>query len=156
VEDVGSPPESPRTPGNQAVGRLFAGGARRRLLDWLPPIVWGATLLFLSSQPASRLPPPAFLHVDKLAHAMLYAVLGALTGRALTVRSARPAGWTLAAGALGVVAFGLLDEWSQTFTPGRMSSGADLVADAIGGWIGLFAASRYYRRRHGIHPQLRR
>jgi VanZ family protein len=127
----------------------------RRVLDWLPPILWAAGLLILSAQPAERLPPPAFWQVDKLAHTLLYAMLGVLAGRALMVRS-RPARWALVAAAIGLVAFGLLDEWSQSFTPGRMSSGADLVADALGGWIGLLAASRYYGRRHGIHPQLRR
>jgi hypothetical protein len=128
--------------------------AGRRLSAWLPPVVWAAALLVLSAQPGDRLPAPGLWQIDKLVHACLYGLLGALTGRALARSGA--AGWALAAAALGLVAFGVLDEWSQTFSPGRSSSAADAVADAIGSWGGLAAASRYYRRRHGTHPRLRR
>ena len=126
--------------------------ARRRLAAWLPPLAWAAALLVLSAQPSDRLPPPGFWGLDKLVHGALYAVLGALTGRAL--RKRRRGVWIIAAA--GLVGFGALDEWTQSFTPGRMSSAADLVADAIGGWIGLLVAARYDGRRHGTHPQLPR
>jgi VanZ family protein len=132
--------------------------ARRSLVAWLPPIAWACGLLLLSAQPADRLPASELWQVDKLVHALLYAALGALTGRALVVRARprRAAGWTVAVAALGLACFGMLDEWSQSFTPGRMSSAADALADAVGGWAGLLAASRYYGRRDAATPQLRR
>lgn len=116
--------------------------------------MWACGLLILSAQPAERLPASTLWHVDKLVHALLYAVLGALTGRALAVRASprRAARWTLAAAALGLACFGLLDEWAQSFTPGRMSSAADAVADAVGACAGLLAASRYDGRRDAAHP----
>lgn len=131
---------------------------RRRLLAWLPPVAWAGALLILSAQPADRLPAPGWWQIDKLAHTLLYGLLGALTGRALAGGGGggRVARRALLVGAIGLVAFGLLDEWSQSFTPGRMPSAADLAADALGAWIGLYAASRYYSRRHGAHPHLRR
>lgn len=131
---------------------------RRRLVTWLPPLLWAAALLFLSAQPAGSFPVGSLWHLDKLVHGCLYFVLGALIGRALA--SSAAAGYTgrtaLVAAAIGLAAFGLLDEWSQSFSPGRTSSGADALADAVGACAGLLAASRYYRRRHGISPQLRR
>ncbi len=120
--------------------------------------MWACCLLILSAQPADRLPASTLWQVDKLVHALLYAALGALSGRALAVRASprHAARWTLAVTAVGLACFGLLDEWTQSFTPGRMSSAADAVADAVGAWAGLLAASRYYGRRHAAHPQLRR
>jgi len=131
-------------------------GSRWWLL-WLPPVSWAAGLLLLSSLPGDRLPSPGWWQIDKLAPALLYAMLGGLTGRAATARGAAGPGrrCVLVAAALGLAGFGVLDEWSQSLTPGRMPSAADAVADAIGAWTGLFAASRYYRR-HAAHPQLRR
>lgn len=135
-----------------------APGRRLAAVAWLPPVAWGAALLLLSAQPASSFPAAGIPHLDKLVHGGLYAVLGALVGRALALRA--PAGRAgraaLVAAAVALVGFGALDEWSQGFSPGRTTSLADLAADAIGGWIGLLAASRYYRRRHGTPAQLPR
>jgi VanZ family protein len=130
--------------------------ARRRLAAWLPPVAWAVALLVLSAQPSDRLPPPGFWGLDKLVHGGLYAVLGALTGRALRRGRSPVAGWALVAAAVGLVGFGAFDEWTQSFTPGRLSSAADVVADAVGGWAGLLAAARYDGRRHGTHPPLPR
>jgi VanZ family protein len=131
---------------------------RSAAVAWLAPLAWGAALLLLSAQPAGRFPAGGVPHLDKLVHGALYAILGALAGRALALRApaGRAAGAVLAAAAVGLVGFGALDEWSQGFSPGRTTSLADLAADAIGAWIGLVAASRYYQRRHGIPAQLPR
>jgi VanZ family protein len=130
----------------------------RAWLAWLLPSVWACGLLILSAQPAERLPAVPVWQLDKLVHALLYAVLGALTGRALAVRAPgdKVARVALALAAVGLAGFGLFDEWTQSFTPGRMSSAADAVADAIGAVAGLCAASRYDGRRHALHAQLRR
>ncbi len=131
---------------------------RSAAVAWLPPLAWGAALLVLSAQPAGRFPAAGVPHLDKLVHGALYAVLGALTGRALALRApaGRIAAAVVAAAAVSLVGFGALDEWSQGFSPGRTTSLADLAADAIGAWIGLLAASRYHGRRHGIPAQLPR
>lgn len=123
----------------------------RRFAIWLPPLVWAGGLLLLSAQPADSLPPASWWQIDKLVHALLYFALGALTGRATGWRPRR-----LALAAFALACFGVLDEWSQSFSPGRTPTAADAVADAIGSWAGLLAASRYYHRRHAAHPQLRR
>jgi VanZ family protein len=130
--------------------------SRGRLWAWLPPLAYACGLLILSAQPSDRLPSSELWQLDKLVHALLYAGLGALTGRALVGRTQRVPVGALVVVALGLAGFGLLDEWTQRFTPGRMSSAADWVADSLGACAGLWAASRYYSRRHAAHPQLRR
>jgi len=135
-----------------------ARGRWSAAVAWLPPLAWAGGLLLLSAQPSSRFPGGAVWQLDKLVHGSLYAALGALTGRALALRArpGSPARWALVAAAIGLVGFGALDEWSQGFSPGRTTSLADGVADAIGAWAGLAVASRYHSRRHGTHPQLPR
>jgi len=153
VEDVGGGHPPPR--------RLRQGqGTKQRsaISAWLPPVLWASGLLLLSARPADRLPAVDLWQLDKLVHGLLYAVLGWLSGRALSARCApeRVTGWALFLAAVCLAGFGGLDEWSQRFSPGRMTSAADLVADAVGATAGLLAASRYYLRRHATHPQLRR
>jgi VanZ family protein len=50
-------------------------------------------------------------------------------------------GRAVAAGAwLAVVAFGISDEWHQSFVPGRSADVLDVLADAAGGALGVAAA----------------
>ena len=113
-------------------------------LRWAPPLLFAGLILFLSSQPGSDLPPTWFEHSDKLVHAAVYWLLGALTARA-AVRSGRA---VVIAALVGCIAFGLFDEWYQQFTPGRASDLADFIADAIGASVGFALVVRYHRRRH--------
>lgn len=100
---------------------------------WLPPILWAALVLAVSSIPASGLPSVGT--GDKLPHLGLYAVLGWLTARALDRPVPR---WpALALAALAIALFGAIDEWHQRFIPGRHPEGADWIADLIGASLGL-------------------
>lgn len=104
-------------------------------------IVWAGVLIWLSEQ--SHLPSPAkFEGIDKIQHAIYFAGGGVcfLLGLRLAghLRSFRAA-------MIATVAFcslvGVLDEWHQTFTPGR--SGADVwdwAADTLGGLLGALIA----------------
>ena len=85
--------------------------------------------------PSSTLPSTGVPHVDKVVHFFLYAVLGLLAARAVEAPTGRlrPLLLTLAA----VVAFAALDEWHQTFVPGRSADVADWAADVIGASAGL-------------------
>lgn len=126
------------------------------MLAWLPPVAWAGIILFLSAQPARRLPDVGFRFSDKLVHAAVYAVLGALVARALA-RTRRPLTAVAAAVAVAVVAgFGLFDEWTQSFSPGRSPDLIDAVADAVGATAGFLLAMRYHRGRHAPHPPVRR
>lgn len=103
---------------------------------WAPPVVWAGFILMLTSWPSSGLPSLA-VGMDKVGHFGLYGVLGFLVGRALRGRLLASA---LAGAALGIAAFGALDEWHQLFVPGRAASVWDWVADVAGTLVGLLSA----------------
>jgi VanZ family protein len=106
----------------------------RRVLLWLPPLVYMILIFHLSSE--SQPMPEVTAHVwDKLLHVTEYGVLGALFCRALRGEGL---GWRAAfiAAALAAGAYGASDEWHQAFVPLRDSSVRDWVADLLGGAIG--------------------
>ena len=98
-------------------------------------------LIFIASSIETQV--PIVQHVplrDKGVHFMVYAVLGWLCAGA----SART--WPSLPGLLsGGFAFcvatlwGFSDELHQAFVPGRTAEAADLLADAIGSGVGVFA-----------------
>ncbi len=71
--------------------------------------------------------------MDKVAHLGLYGILGATLAWAVWVSGASGRWrWVL----LGI-AYGVSDEWHQSFVPDRTPSAADLLMDALGVAIGL-------------------
>lgn len=72
---------------------------------------------------------------DKLAHAAVFALLAGALGYVSGLR-----GWSMLLVAwLGALAVGALDEWHQSFLPGRTASWDDLAADAVGATLGALA-----------------
>lgn len=104
---------------------------------WLPPALWAAVILVLTSIPAPPEAPAGIPHLDKAVHVLLYAGQGWLVARALRTRRPR----TLLAALLGIAAFGALDEWHQAFFA-RDPDMLDWIADVLGGSIGIAAAPR--------------
>lgn len=109
---------------------------------WVPPLVWAAAILILTSVPVPDLGSPR--HADKGVHFLVYGLLGLLVGRALLAESRGRAHF--AGAALAVAAFGALDEWHQSFIPGRYSDMHDWVADVIGGAAALAVMAARARR----------
>jgi VanZ family protein len=99
-------------------------------------IAWAALLIFLGSRPGDALPESPLLDLpgaDKVLHAAVYGVLGALVARAGAAASWRRA---VLLGTLAGLACGMLDEWVQGHVPGRTRSWADLLADTAGALFG--------------------
>jgi len=121
-----------------APGRTLPRRALQALWLWLPVAAHMLVIFLLSS--SSSLPAPPGRLSDKQAHAIAYAVLAGLICRALAGgrRAGLTAGRALAA-ALLAVAYGMTDEWHQSFVPGRQSEVADLYADALGAALGAVA-----------------
>ncbi len=124
-------------------GRLV----RQRWLWWLGVLVWAGVLFILSSDTA---PPsgPDFPFMDKVLHCAYFTAgsacfLVALFGEAaLRINRLRLA----AAGVLFTAAVGALDEFHQTFTPGRMGNDPwDWLADVTGGALGVAVALTFLR-----------
>ena len=118
----------------------------RRHRRWaiLAAALWAAGLFTLSSMPLGDGSLDfwwRFEHDDKVVHAALYAVLGAL----LRVGSGRGAAAVVGGGITGVV-----DEWVvQARVPGRHPDPFDLLADVVGAALGAWAVSALVRRRRG-------
>ena len=102
-------------------------------MTWGPAAIWAAVLFLLSQ---SRLDSgSAWLSInDKVAHLGLYLVLG---GTLAWARFWRGRGAILPFLLLGI-GYGALDEWHQSFVPGRDPSAGDWVADAAGVILGFF------------------
>ena len=108
---------------------------------YLPPAVWALLLLAAGRLPDVPAVAPG-LPLDKLAHLLLYGVLGLLAGRAWRRAGERPH-WAVVL--LLAAAVGAVDELHQASVSGRSSELADLVADGIGVTVGFVAGSRMRR-----------
>ena len=124
----------------------------RSLASWLPPVLWALAIFAISSLPGPALPPLPAVNIDKLVHAAVYALLAALTARALlrTTRLGPVAVLLLAS--LAATAYGASDEFHQRFVAGRSSDPLDVLADAAGALLGaltftLIIAARRRRER---------
>lgn len=123
---------------------------RREALPWLAALLAWATLIFVLSSfpnpPGPRVTEPRAI----AAHVAVYAVFGYLAQQALhRSRIARPSTVTLAAWLLAV-AYGISDEFHQTFVPNRHASALDVLADAIGAAVGV--AFGWWRTRRQPGP----
>jgi VanZ family protein len=91
-------------------------------------------LIFIaSSVPGDQVPGTIS---DKLAHLLVYAVLGACF--------------------MLSIAYGISDEFHQSFTPGRTPDARDLVADGIGAAIGVLAVLAFAAIAARLRPTPRR
>lgn len=110
----------------------LSGG--RALLLWGPVVLYGAGIAWLSHQPS--LTPPLGLP-DWPMHIAEYAGLGALTARALRRTKTGLGPGAAAAGLAACALFGVIDEWHQSFVPGRHASAGDVLADVTGAGLAL-------------------
>ena len=124
----------------------------RGLALWMPVALYAA-VIFVSSSIERPPAPPGGLP-DYVVHALVYAGFAAVLLRALARGrwSGVTAGRAVAA-AMAATAYGVTDEFHQSFVPGRFVSLGDLVADAGGAAAGvcavLIAARVSWIRRPG-------
>lgn len=117
-----------------------------------------AAIFVVSSIPHVTAVPGGF--ADSTAHAAEYAVLAVLFVRALARARWDRVTWTVALAAIALsVAYAVLDEWHQSFVPGRTREWRDVIADFAGASAGAVAVwawsiirhfSRSRERRHGV------
>ena len=119
------------------------GGARLNVRRWLPPLLWAGVILFGTSLPAEAVPVQTS-KIDKVLHFSIYTVFSYLLTRQFSYSMTR---WKAAAFAvLFAVVFGALDEWHQSFIPGRSTELADWRADSLGALVGAIACAAFARR----------
>jgi len=112
---------------------------------WLPPLLWAAFILILTSIPGSHLPVLPSHNLDKIVHLAIYGMLGWLAARAWSCGS-RAVAVALAV-VLLISCFGALDEWHQQFIPQRSMDLLDWTADTVGATIGVLLAVISGRRQ---------
>ena len=114
------------------------GGHPGSLPAWISLLLYSGAIFVQSHRPVT-LPMPSVGHIDKVYHAVAYAIYGGLAALALslgpgTVGKRRV---ILVAALLGT-AYGASDEIHQGFVEGRDGDFLDFLADAAGAFVGAF------------------
>lgn len=99
----------------------------------LPPIIWAIVIFVESSIPDLTPPSLGITFQDKIAHAIVFGILGFLITRAFYNNS----NGTLQKNAIlfGIIvgsAYGIMDEVYQSVVPGRYAEVGDAIADFVG------------------------
>src|SRR5262249_32969197 len=90
------------------------------------------------SEEADETLQDANFYIRKTAHVTEYAALAVLVYFAIRRSRQEYWRWTWALVALAFAAgFAMLDEWHQSFEPGRTSSAGDVLLDAAGAFLGI-------------------
>ena len=119
-----------------AKGDILASDARAAALRWRGAwiAVWAVGLALcvaLSLMPPMPGPPPPIPHLDKLGHALAYALLAWWAMGCFASTNARRRAL------LGLLALGATLEWAQgALTADRMRDGLDMLANAAGVGVG--------------------
>ena len=123
--------------------------AMKQIKRWLPAVLWAATIFGLSAIPGRALPQLPVWNADKLAHAAVYGVLGALCWRGARASFAPgTAPWRVVLIAVLLTSlYGIADEIHQMFVPNRSPDPNDVLADAVGGLLGALACVAIVSRR---------
>ncbi|HOX55235.1 MAG: VanZ family protein [Candidatus Omnitrophica bacterium] len=105
---------------------------------WIPVILYAGFIFYMSSLPAMTL-PISFPHIDKIIHIAEYAVFGLLLVRAIKNSYSLLNNKKIYLIVLAIIfLYGASDELHQLFVSTRVCSGWDLLADVIGGMIGVY------------------
>ncbi len=121
-----------------------------QLMRWVPAlttVLWMALIFALSAR--STIPVPLGMAAGLTAiagHLVAYAVLAALIWWMIDPLNTGPRR-RFALALIGAVAYGLTDEWHQSFVSGRDASALDIAVDAIGALGGLIVVRRLPRLR---------
>lgn len=112
----------------------------------IPPVVWMAVIYVLSDQP--KLPYPEDLNgrlVSIAGHLTVYAVLAVLFWWALGISQLTASRRAIIAVGLATL-YGFVDEWHQSFVPGRTPDGFDIVTDLVGATLAMLVVTWLERR----------
>jgi len=115
----------------------------------LPLILYAALIFAVSS--ISKLPTPdlGIAYLDKLVHFGEYFIFLLLMHRALANRPVNLAGFWLYFPAIAVsIIFAALDEYHQSFVPGRDADLYDLLSDSIGIILAAVLLFLLHKRRN--------
>ncbi len=110
---------------------------RRRPWVWTPAVALAATIAWLSHQPTW--PEPLTGWPDELLHALAFGALAVSVFYGLSDGGRRCRRDLLPPAALAAWLYGAVDEWHQSFVPGRDAAVGDWLADGVGALLGAVA-----------------
>lgn len=131
---------------------IFRSRVKNFFRYWLPWICASILLVYLASRGEKELPKWKFFGSDKIFHFIYYFGLGLLSARLSYFwlgKKKQVRHLAQLAAVTAAVTFGLIDEFIQSFTPGRNVEIWDLVADLCGG---LAAAAIFPLYREWVSP----
>lgn len=108
-----------------------------------------AALIFIASD-QSELAGPSITGIDKVTHFLVYGLLATLVVR---LGEGRRSAWV---SLIVVSAYGLFDEWHQSFTPGRFVEVADWIADTLGAAVAILLYRGWAPYRRWLETPIRR
>ena len=109
---------------------------KRIIYNWGPVLVLASGIYIISAFPQGIFIPSG---LDKVIHFLEFALLGFFTARAILL-SGNLGRWTgIGLAALIAALWGVLDEFHQSFGPGRQASLGDGIADALGALAGALS-----------------
>ena len=117
-------------------------------------LLWAAVIYWLSDQPGIDT-EPLFRHQDKLFHVVVYSILGVFCMGALARSASGYRVRQLWAVTAVTGLYGILDEFHQSFVPGRFATAGDAVADISGGFLGallVYLLARRFAAGRGARP----
>ena len=108
------------------------------VLYWLPLILY-CLLIFIQSANPSPEQIPSFPFIDKLLHFIAYGILGILFYRAYqTLKIKDNLRMLMLLSAVSASLYGISDEIHQSFVPFRQAEVADVIADMLGAFSGVY------------------
>ena len=110
---------------------------KKNILYWLPVVIYAGFIFSISSVPGKDI-PGLFPYQDVVFHFLEYAVFALLITRAMKgcyTRMARVKRLLLVMAL--VLGYALLDEFHQSFVPGRTASLVDVATDVVGSFLAV-------------------
>jgi VanZ family protein len=107
----------------------------RILWYWLPVVVWAGLIYWLSDQPNLQTEWGVWdLVLRKISHFLVFAILTFLIFRVVRVERVFGGrrGWQVVLAVAIAVIYAVLDEFHQSFVPGRVGDYADVLLDFAG------------------------
>jgi VanZ family protein len=120
---------------------------------WLLVTCYCLLIFIQSAFPTpEKLPDIGIPGMDKLAHLLIYLILGLLFARAYAVSLPRilPWRWLFLLAWLSTTLYGASDEVHQAFVAARSADPLDWLADAVGGALGAACYLRLKGRRRRV------
>jgi len=130
------------------ISHLKSGPVMPFIYYHLPMMLYASAIIIVSSIPSLQAPQLNFIAVDKLAHFVEYAIFAFLTFRSFAnIRSNMNLTPAYVLSLIFLIIFAVLDEFYQSFIPGRFSDLGDVLVDIFGS---LLVVTFFWLRRRRL------